>query len=74
MTKMICVDASFIVRFLSDINPNSSYQQKWHQLQTEGCILVAPTLVFYETCNAFHRAAIAGQITQEANCLIFAFS
>ncbi len=59
-TKMVCVDASFIVRFLADVAPDSAYQQKWHQWETEGCTLVAPTLLTYEVCNAFHRAIVAG--------------
>ncbi|MDZ7960315.1 MAG: type II toxin-antitoxin system VapC family toxin [Aulosira sp. DedQUE10] len=62
---MVCVDASFIVRFLADISPDSVYQQKMYQWQTQGYTLVAPTLMIYEVCNAFHRAVVAGQITQD---------
>ncbi|MDJ0737317.1 MAG: type II toxin-antitoxin system VapC family toxin [Nostocaceae cyanobacterium] len=65
IAAIVCVDASLIVRFLADINPDSIYQQKWHQWQTKEYTLVAPTLLVYEVCNAFHRAVVAGHITRE---------
>ncbi|MBD2495913.1 type II toxin-antitoxin system VapC family toxin [Nostoc sp. FACHB-280] len=61
---MVCVDASFIIRLLTDIQPDSIYQKKLYQWQIEGYKMVAPTLLIYEVCNAFHRAALAGQVTQ----------
>ncbi len=62
---MVCVDASFVVRFLADTNPNSIYQQKWYEWETQGYTIVAPTLLIYEICNAFHRTVVAQQITQD---------
>lgn len=62
---MICIDASFIVRFLTSSSTESIYQQYWSQWQTEWYNIVAPTLIIYEVCNAFHRASVAGQNTQE---------
>jgi predicted nucleic acid-binding protein len=62
-TETVCVDASFIVRFLTDVTPDSIYQQKWDEWVTQEYTIVAPTLMVYEICNAFHRAVIAQQIT-----------
>lgn len=28
-TTIICLDASFVVRLLAEVNPDSVYQQKW---------------------------------------------
>lgn len=62
-TSTVCLDASFIVRYPGNLEPDSIYRQKWSQWETEGYTLVAPTLLMYEVSNAFHRASIAGQIT-----------
>ncbi|WP_414623644.1 type II toxin-antitoxin system VapC family toxin [Calothrix sp. CCY 0018] len=62
-TATVCVDASLIVRFLTDGSPDSVYQQKWDEWETQEYTIVAPTLLVYEICNAFHRAVIAQQIT-----------
>ncbi len=64
-SAMICIDASFIVRYFTSSSTESIYQQYWSQWQTKGYNIVAPTLIIYEVCNAFHRASVAGQITQE---------
>ncbi|MBE9215280.1 type II toxin-antitoxin system VapC family toxin [Plectonema cf. radiosum LEGE 06105] len=64
-TAMVCVDASFIVRFLTNASPNSIYQEKWDEWETQGYTIVAPTLLIYEICNAFHRAVVAQQITPQ---------
>ncbi len=60
----ICVDASFVVRYLSQNNPDSIYAQKLREWQEQNYILIAHTLIMYEVANAFHRAVIARQITQ----------
>ena len=65
MTKTICLDASFIIRYLTTENTESIYQQYWSQWKTNGNVLVAPTLIMYEVANAFHRAKVAGQITSD---------
>ncbi len=64
-SAMICIDASFIVRYFTSSSTESIYQQYWSQWQTKGYDLIAPTLIIYEVCNAFHRASVAQQITQE---------
>ena len=63
MTETICLDASFIIRYLTSENTESIYQQYWSQWKANGDVLVAPTLIMYEVANAFHRAKVAGQIT-----------
>ena len=63
MTQLICLDASLIIRYLASIDPQSVYQQYWRQWETNQDILVAPTLILYEITNAFHRTALAGEIT-----------
>ena len=64
-TAMVCVDASFIVRFLTNASQNSIYQEKWDEWETQGYTIVAPTLLIYEICNAFNRAVVAQQITPQ---------
>jgi predicted nucleic acid-binding protein len=63
--KQVCVDANFVVRYLSSGESESIYQQKWRQWQAENYTLVAPTLFAYEISNAFHRASLAKQITPD---------
>jgi len=63
MSQIICLDASFIIRYLTTLETESNYEQYWRQWKTNGDSLVAPTLVLYEIANALHRANQAGQIT-----------
>lgn len=65
MTKTLCLDASFIIRYLSSQDTESIYQKYWSQWKAESYTLIAPTLIVYEVTNAFHRASIAGQITPD---------
>ena len=46
-SAMICIDASFIVRFFTSSSTESIYQQYWSQWQTEGYNIVAPTVGVY---------------------------
>jgi predicted nucleic acid-binding protein len=62
---VVCIDASFTVRYLGSLNSDSIYQKQWHHWKTEGYNIVAPTLFMYEVCNAMHRANVAGQITED---------
>jgi predicted nucleic acid-binding protein len=63
--RTVCLDASFIVRYLGSPDPESIYRRKWSQWETEGYTLLAPTLMMYEVSKAFHRASVAGQIAGE---------
>lgn len=63
-TNLICLDASFVVRYLSQNNEDSIYYQKLQEWQENNYSLIAPTLIMYEVANAFHRAVVAEQIIQ----------
>ena len=65
MTKIVCLDASFIIRYLTSKDTESIYQQYWSQWKADGYTLIAPTLIMYEVLNAFHRANLAGQMTPD---------
>lgn len=65
MTKILCLDASFIIRYLTSKDTESIYQQYWSQWKADGYTLIAPTLIMYEVLNAFHRANLAGQMTPD---------
>ncbi|GEM_PF-4177372 len=47
-SNIVCIDASFIVRYLSQNDENSIYYQKWQKLQQNNYSLIAPTLIMYE--------------------------
>ena len=63
--QMICIDASFVVRFITGKNPDSSADQLWKQWQQSQTTIVVPTLFYYEVSNALHRYAVSGQLTQQ---------
>lgn len=62
-TTKICVDASFIVRRVSAEITESRYRDLWDEWVNYGYEIVAPTLIYYEASNAFHRMSLAGQIS-----------
>lgn len=60
--KFICVDSSFIVR-LTTVEPSVRiYSQLWQKWMNEESLIIAPTLLYYEVTNVFHRLNKAGQI------------
>ena len=65
MPKIICVDANFIVRLLSDPPNAVSYSNLWRQWKSSGERIIAPTIFCYEVTNVFHRMSLAGQISPE---------
>ena len=65
MPKVICVDANFIVRLLSDPPNAVSYNNLWRQWKSSGDRIIAPTIYCYEVTNVFHRMSLAGQISPE---------
>ena len=65
MPKVICVDANFIVRLLSDPPNAISYSNLWRQWKSSGDRIIAPTIYCYEVTNVFHRMSLAGQISSE---------
>lgn len=71
--KVVCVDASFIVRLVTSNTPDSSFDKYWEEWQQAECTIAAPTLMYYEVSNALYRYARAGQLTpQEASELLAA--
>ncbi len=65
MSKIICVDANFIVRLLSAPPDVISYGNLWRQWKRAGNRIIAPTIYCYEVTNVFHRMSLAGQISSE---------
>ena len=65
MPEIICVDANFIVRLLSDPPDVISYGNLWRQWKRAGNRIIAPTIYCYEVTNVFHRMSVAGQISPE---------
>jgi predicted nucleic acid-binding protein len=61
----VCIDANFVVWLLSLQDLDNVYRQKWQEWQQNKYSIIAPTLLMYEVCNAFHRATIAKQITHD---------
>ncbi|MBX2998216.1 MAG: type II toxin-antitoxin system VapC family toxin [Caldilineaceae bacterium] len=61
----ICIDASFLVQFL--VNPNTQrLRSLWRQWQRERRLLVAPTLLFYETVNGIYQYQRQRSLSAEA--------
>lgn len=65
MSKIICVDANFIVRLLSAPPNVISYNNLWRQWKSAGDQVIAPTIYCYEVTNVFHRMSFTGQISAE---------
>lgn len=62
---VVCIDASFIVRLLGGGTVAVPFRNLWNQWLDAEYTVVAPTLIYYEFSNAFHRSAVAGQILPE---------
>ncbi|MBW4566915.1 MAG: type II toxin-antitoxin system VapC family toxin [Tolypothrix carrinoi HA7290-LM1] len=63
-SKVICIDANFIVRLLTD-NAPSTFRRLWIQWQESEHTIVAPALIYYEVTNALHRMSFGGQLLPE---------
>lgn len=63
--NVVCVDANLVVGFASNYRPESPYINLWNQWQNSDCKIVAPTLIYYEVSNAFHRLTVAGELLPE---------
>ncbi len=67
----ICVDASFVIRFLESADPNSVPVRLWTEWHETARPVVAPTLLYYEITNAFYRYVTYGKLLpQEADQLL----
>ena len=63
--KIICIDASFIIRLAISGTSVPSFSNLWTQWELQGYSKIAPTLFYYEVTNAFHRYVISGLLTSE---------
>jgi predicted nucleic acid-binding protein len=63
MTKIICVDANFVVKLVNSSFENSPYIILWDNWEQNQYSIIAPTLFYYEITNVFHRMSLAGQIS-----------
>lgn len=65
MSKVICVDANFVVLLVQATSETSPFIVLWDEWQKQGYQIIAPTLFGYEVTNVFHRMSVAGQILPE---------
>ena len=65
MSKVICVDANFVVLLVQATSATSPFIVLWDEWQEQNYQIIAPTLFGYEVTNVFHRMGIAGQILLE---------
>ena len=73
MSKVICVDANFVVFLVQATSETSPFIVLWDEWRREASPLgqeqnyqiIAPTLFSYEVTNVFHRRSVAGQILPE---------
>ncbi len=63
--KIICIDASFVIRLVISGTSVPSFSNLWTQWELQGYSKIAPTLFYYEVTNAFHRYVISGLLTLE---------
>lgn len=61
---MICIDASIIIRLLTQAG-ETPFNQQWEQWRKEGESFVAPTLLHYEICNGLYKYQKVGWLTPD---------
>ncbi|NEU77060.1 type II toxin-antitoxin system VapC family toxin [Hassallia byssoidea VB512170] len=64
-SRLVCVDANFVVGLLSGGTIAVPFIYLWDQWQNAAYTPVAPALIYYEVSNAFHRLSLAGQLLPE---------
>ena len=65
MSKIICVDANFVIFLVQATSETSPFIVLWDEWQEQDSKIIAPTLFGYEVTNVFHRMSLAGQILPE---------
>jgi predicted nucleic acid-binding protein len=65
MSKVICVDANFVVLLVQATSETSPFIVLWDEWREQSYQIIAPTLFGYEVTNVFHRMSVAGQILPE---------
>ncbi|BAZ22509.1 hypothetical protein NIES4073_33930 [Kalymmatonema gypsitolerans NIES-4073] len=61
----VCVDANFVVHLVGRGTVAARYINLWDSWQESAYTPVAPTLIYYEISNVFHRLLLAGQLLPE---------
>ncbi|MDZ8183468.1 MAG: type II toxin-antitoxin system VapC family toxin [Nostoc sp. ChiSLP02] len=69
--KIICVDANFVVKLITNALETSPYLTLWDEWEQTQTQIIAPTLLCYEVTNVFHRMKLAKQLlsTEAQQCL-----
>jgi predicted nucleic acid-binding protein len=65
MSKVVCVDANFVVFLVQATSETSPFIVLWDEWQEQNNQIIAPTLFSYEVTNVFHRMNLAGQISSK---------
>ena len=65
MSKIVCVDANFVVFLVQAASETSPFIVLWDEWRKQSRQIIAPTLFGYEVTNVFHRMSVAGQILPE---------
>jgi predicted nucleic acid-binding protein len=65
MSKVVCVDANFVVFLVQVTSEISPFIVLWDEWQEQNNQIIAPTLFSYEVTNVFHRMNLAGQISSK---------
>jgi predicted nucleic acid-binding protein len=64
-SSTICVDANVIIRLIV-VPTDAAVQKHWEQWMIAGTSLVAPTLLYYEIVNGFHKYWKQGKLDTQA--------
>lgn len=61
----ICVDASFIIRLVTQPSGTSTYLSLWEQWLANDAEIIAPSLLYYEVSNGLYKYVVANMTTLE---------
>ena len=67
----ICVDASFIIRLVTQPPETSTYFSLWEQWLASDAEIIAPSLLHYEVSNGLYKYVVANTTTPEESAQIF---
>jgi predicted nucleic acid-binding protein len=60
-----CVDASLVVSLVLRSAVGVQAAELWRRWAAEGRTIVAPSLLYYEVCNALHRYVVSGEVAPD---------
>jgi predicted nucleic acid-binding protein len=64
-SSTICVDANMVIRFVV-VPGDKAVQECWNRWEAARTALVAPSLLYYEVTNGFHRYRKQGTLSPRA--------